>query len=449
MARILKVTKRGQSLPVSRKGAHRKQKENAIGKRTPRKRLQYNRSHLQNALDEYIQGIFPSLREAARAWNVPETTLRDRVNGRVKLDCHYGKRTILTEEEETSMVKYLCQCAEIGVGKSKVQVKRMAYSIAARRFNCYIPHSWHVNQQAGEEWYRCFMGRHEELSLRKPESLSHSRAIMTNETVIQNYYATLEETLASKRLSNRPDLIYNCDETGICLDFRPAKVVAPKSARNVWTITSGERTNVTVLACGNATGEMVDPLIVFKGKRVNEELVNTAPAGWTVKFTENGWMNGIVFEQWLQEVFIPHVNKTRADPKEHVLLLLDGHASHENLRVLEVAKENNVIIFCLPPHVTHVLQPLDVSYFKSLKVNWDAQNEEYSRSHNNQFVKKATFCKVFSLAWAKASSRRSNLVNGFRKCGLFPFKKISAAELCNQSLIPANSINKTSNADER
>ena len=40
---------------------------------------------------------------------------------------------------------------------------------------------------------------------------------------------------------------------------------------------------------------------------------------------------------------------------------------HINIDVIDVCRENDVILFCLPPHTTHALQPLDVSVFKSLK----------------------------------------------------------------------------------
>ena len=41
--------------------------------------------------------------------------------------------------------------------------------------------------------------------------------------------------------------------------------------------------------------------------------------------------------------------------------------NHITLEVIDLAREKNVILFCLPPHTTHALQPLDVAVFKSLK----------------------------------------------------------------------------------
>ena len=56
-----------------------------------------------------------------------------------------------------------------------------------------------------------------------------------------------------------------------------------------------------------------------------------------------------------------------AVPERPLILFVDGHKSHVTLEVIDLAREKNVILFCLPPHTTHALQPLDVAVFKSLK----------------------------------------------------------------------------------
>ena len=45
----------------------------------------------------------------------------------------------------------------------------------------------------------------------------------------------------------------------------------------------------------------------------------------------------------------------------HIRIMLD---------VVDLARDNDVIPFCLPPHTTHSLQPLTVAVFKSLKSNF-------------------------------------------------------------------------------
>ena len=84
------------------------------------KRLNYNRENLYKAVKEYRDGT--SLRGLARAYNVPESTMRDRIEGRVALTSKVGQRTVLTDTEEKQLTGYLASCAELGVGKSKTQV---------------------------------------------------------------------------------------------------------------------------------------------------------------------------------------------------------------------------------------------------------------------------------------------------------------------------------------
>ena len=50
-----------------------------------------------------------------------------------------------------------------------------------------------------------------------------------------------------------------------------------------------------------------------------------------------------------------------------LLLILDGHVTHVAIEYLLKAQEEGIHILKLPPHVTDLLQPLDVSCFGPLK----------------------------------------------------------------------------------
>ena len=65
---------------------------------------------------------------------------------------------------------------------------------------------------------------------------------------------------------------------------------------------------------------------------------------------------------WFRDVFLPYAQKKNTSEKP-ILLVWDGHGSHESLGIIDLAIENNIILLSLPPHTTHKLQPLDVGVF--------------------------------------------------------------------------------------
>ena len=64
--------------------------------------------------------------------------------------------------------------------------------------------------------------------------------------------------------------------------------------------------------------------------------------------SDKGWVDQELFYLWLKEHFLENAVSRRP-----LLLLLDGHSSHFEPQSIQFAKENGIVIFCLPPHTTH------------------------------------------------------------------------------------------------
>lgn len=98
------------------------------------------------------------------------------------------------------------------------------------------------------------------------------------------------------------------------------------------------------------------------GKYKKEEWKDGMPPGSQIAMGEkSAYVNSEIFFTWLRDHFYPR------KPNGKTILLVDGHASHTtNIEMLEFAEAPDIILFCLPPHTTH-LQPLDRAFFKSLK----------------------------------------------------------------------------------
>ena len=67
-----------------------------------------------------------------------------------------------------------------------------------------------------------------------------------------------------------------------------------------------------------------------------------------------------VFYQWFEK-FCSHITE------RPLLIIYDGHLSHVSISLIEKARQEDITILKLPPHVTDNIQPLDVSCFGPLK----------------------------------------------------------------------------------
>ena len=91
--------------------------------------------------------------------------------------------------------------------------------------------------------------------------------------------------------------------------------------------------------------------------------------------TESGWCNSNAFMDYLEQHFKKHV--TSSDSTK--LVIFDGHRSHINLTLKEWGISNNVVFYVLPPHTSHVTQPLDVQCFGPLKNAYYSECQAFRR----------------------------------------------------------------------
>ena len=101
------------------------------------------------------------------------------------------------------------------------------------------------------------------------------------------------------------------------------------------------------------------------------------------------------------------------------MLVLDRHESHESAAFQEYCKANNIITLCLPPHLSHLTQPLDIGCFSVLKRIYRRQIETFIKAHINH-ITKVEFFIAFYAAYNQSITTQ-NAKAGFRGAGLVPF----------------------------
>ena len=159
--------------------------------------------------------------------------------------------------------------------------------------------------------------------------------------------------------------------------------------------------------------------IIFKGKRHIEGWFDelSIPPTWRIEVSDNGWTTDAIGLRWLEKCFIPAIQARRKGV--YVLLVLDGHGSHLTPAFDSTCKANNIIPFCMPPHSSHLLQPLDVGCFGPLKRAYGGLIEQKGRLGFNT-INKLDFLQAYPEAY-KNIFIIENIQGRFKITGLFPF----------------------------
>lgn len=184
-------------------------------------------------------------------------------------------------------------------------------------------------------------------------------------------------------------------------------------------ISNDEKECLTTLVTCNASGQIPPPMIVYSYKRIPKAVVDKVPQNWGIGRSENGWMTGETFFEYIVNIFSPWLLAQKI--QFPVILFLDGHKSHLTLTLSEFCSKNNIIVVALCPNATHILQPLDVAVFRSLKMEWKKSVHCWRMDHNGQKLSREQFAPILETALNKMRRFPDVVKNGFRTCGLVPF----------------------------
>ena len=198
-----------------------------------------------------------SVYKAAREYNVPESTLRDRTWGNICLDAKIGFKTIFTTDEEQQLVDHISFMASIGYG-----YKKSGIQFVARDFAVSLGKILKSQEVLSNSWFYGFMSRWPNLNLVKPQKLSTCRAKNALKENIDKYFRELSNILIQNNLHDKPERILNIDETGVNSEHSPPKVVCDEDI-NQQSITSQRSSTTTIIVGGSAVGNYIPSYYIF------------------------------------------------------------------------------------------------------------------------------------------------------------------------------------------
>ena len=86
-------------------------------------------------------------------------------------------------------------------------------------------------------------------------------------------------------------------------------------------------------------------------------------------------------------------------------MIVDGHGSHLSAQFVRFCMTHDIDLLVLPPHTSHVLQPLDVGVFKELKKELSiAAEQRWARMPAGTAISKRDFIR--DLAEARMTSMK-------------------------------------------
>jgi hypothetical protein len=309
-----------------------------------------NREEQEGRISLAIQALknqeITSIREAARRFNIPNSTLSTRLNGVQNRAISRANSHKLTEIEEESLQKWIISLDERGAAPRPSTVRETANLLLAARGTIPV-------QTVGEKWVYNFVKRHPNLSTRFSRRYNYERAKCEDPKIIREWFSLVQNTFLSYGID--PNDIYNFDETGFAMGLiATAKVITRKEFYGRRALLQpGNREWVTVIECTNALGWALPPCVIFKGKNYIESWFDSLPGDWRFEVSPNGWTSNEIGLRWLKTLFIPSTS-SRSKGK-YRLLILDGHGSHLTPEFDKICEENNIIAICMPPHSSHLL----------------------------------------------------------------------------------------------
>ena len=155
-----------------------------------------------------------------------------------------------------------------------------------------------------------------------------------------------------------PSQIFNCDEAGLPLEQTLSSVVAVKGQKHPRVLTSRNKKQIyspNMFQCGRLY--VLPPLVIFGRKTPNPDLIIGEVPGTMYGLSDNGWMDGEIFESWFTYHFLVHVHSSRP-----LLLLIDGHSTHYGPAFVRRAAQEKVT-------------------FGPLKTYWNQEFQKYIRKN--------------------------------------------------------------------
>lgn len=180
----------------------------------------YSDKDVYSALEDIEKGA--TIAASARKYGIPRSTLSEKRSGRHPIEHRMGPCTVLSQDEENLLQKWIFHVADAGFPITKDQLLDSVQMILkkAKRDTMF------TDNRPGRKWYEGFRRRHPLISEKESQNLNGGRASVSEEN-LRGWYDEVHQSLTkldNVHILDDPDRIFNMDESGFYLSPTPGKV---------------------------------------------------------------------------------------------------------------------------------------------------------------------------------------------------------------------------------
>ena len=368
-------------------------------------------SRMQEAIDAYHDGQFRSAAAAARHFNLKPRRVQYRLQGMSSRSTRQPTHTRLSTVQEASLCDYIDRLDYI---EHSIRLKHIRGAAEFIMNTALSP--GHSPKPLGKDWVTNFIKRHPKYHKRKQKPLSAERKNAHDVESVRKAYERFQ-TGVQERGILREDT-WNMDETGFRIGCGIVHaVVTVDKSKPLRFVDPDNRDYVTSVECISAGGWSIPPFMILKAAHILHKWgKNDLPPETILAVSSTGYSNDQLAYDWLEH-FDRYSSRTQLGVWR--VLILDGFGSHFTYEFWRYAEEKKIALFVLPPHSTHLTQPLDVGCFQPFKHYHSEAVDNAVRLGNSDFDR-LDFLAAFN--WMRNQTFTTRTIqSAFRKTGFWPY----------------------------
>lgn len=219
---------------------------------------EYTEYDVMCALEEVANG--KSLRKASLEWGVPRSTLQSRNTTTQSRQDGASHLQRLPTVVENRLTNWILNQEALGYGVTHAQIRVFGERLLALQGD---------HKPLGKHWIARFLARNPVLKTKRQIYVDSIRVNCARSEVIKPWFQKLDIPAIRAIPANQR---WNMDETGVMEGYGlNGYVVGSAETRKVQGKQPGSRAWTTIIECISATGASTLPLVIYKGKSVQQQ----------------------------------------------------------------------------------------------------------------------------------------------------------------------------------